>query len=32
VFGIAFSNLLQGVPFHFDGDLRAHYTGSFGNC
>ena len=29
VFGIAFGNLLQGVPFHFDGDLRAHYTGSF---
>jgi cytochrome bd ubiquinol oxidase subunit II len=29
VFGIAFGNLLQGVPFHFDADLRAHYTGSF---
>jgi cytochrome bd ubiquinol oxidase subunit II len=29
VFGIAFGNLLQGVPFHFDGDLRTHYTGSF---
>lgn len=29
VFGIAFGNLLQGVPFHFDGDLRSFYTGSF---
>ena len=29
VFGIAFGNLLQGVPFHFDADLRAHYTGTF---
>src|SRR5205823_117299 len=29
VFGIAFGNLLQGVPFHFDGDLRTYYTGSF---
>lgn len=29
VFGIAFGNLLQGVPFHFDEDLRAHYTGAF---
>ena len=29
VFGIAFGNLLQGVPFHFDGDLRAYYTGTF---
>ena len=29
VFGIAFGNLLQGVPFHFDADLRPHYTGSF---
>src|SRR3954451_21038594 len=29
VFGIAFGNLLQGVPFHFDGDLRTHYTGTF---
>jgi cytochrome d ubiquinol oxidase subunit II len=29
VFGIAFGNLLQGVPFHFDADLRAIYTGSF---
>ena len=29
VFGVAFGNLLQGVPFHLDGDLRAFYSGSF---
>ena len=29
VFGIAFGNLLQGVPFHFDDSLRVFYTGSF---
>jgi cytochrome bd ubiquinol oxidase subunit II len=29
VFGVAFGNLLQGVPFHFDADLRAYYTGTF---
>ncbi|WP_409934860.1 cytochrome d ubiquinol oxidase subunit II [Rheinheimera sp. MMS21-TC3] len=29
VFGIAFGNLLQGVPFQFDDILRLHYTGSF---
>ncbi len=29
IFGVAFGNLLQGVPFHFDADLRAFYTGSF---
>lgn len=29
VFGVAFGNLLLGVPFHFDADLRAHYAGSF---
>jgi len=29
VFGVAFGNLLQGVPFHFDDDLRSFYTGSF---
>jgi cytochrome d ubiquinol oxidase subunit II len=29
VFGVAFGNLLLGVPFHFDGDQRAFYTGSF---
>lgn len=29
VFGVAFGNLLLGVPFHFDNDLRVEYTGSF---
>lgn len=29
VFGVAFGNLLQGVPFHFDDLLRVYYTGSF---
>jgi cytochrome bd ubiquinol oxidase subunit II len=29
IFGIAFGNLLQGVPFHFDSELRAVYTGTF---
>ncbi|MGD2019837.1 MAG: cytochrome d ubiquinol oxidase subunit II [Thiohalocapsa sp.] len=29
VFGIAFGNLLQGVPFHLDELLRPYYTGSF---
>jgi cytochrome d ubiquinol oxidase subunit II len=29
VFGVAFGNLLQGVPFFFDSDLRSSYTGSF---
>ncbi|MYN45378.1 cytochrome d ubiquinol oxidase subunit II [Pseudoduganella sp. FT93W] len=29
VFGIAFGNLLQGVPFHFDQYLVSTYTGSF---
>ena len=29
VFGVAFGNLLLGVPFHFDADLRAYYTGGF---
>ena len=29
VFGVAFGNLLLGVPFHFDDDLRVFYTGSF---
>ncbi len=29
VFGVAFGNLLQGVPFHFDADLRGVYTGTF---
>jgi cytochrome bd ubiquinol oxidase subunit II len=29
IFGVAFGNLLVGVPFHFDGDQRVFYTGSF---
>ncbi len=29
VFGIAFGNLLQGVPFHLDDMLRPYYSGSF---
>lgn len=29
IFGVAFGNLLQGVPFHFDDTLRVFYTGSF---
>ena len=29
IFGVAFGNLLQGVPFHFDELLRFEYTGSF---
>ncbi len=29
VFGIAFGNLLQGVPFHLDQFLRPHYDLSF---
>ncbi|MGC1953084.1 MAG: cytochrome d ubiquinol oxidase subunit II [Gammaproteobacteria bacterium] len=29
VFGVAFGNLLLGVPFHYDDDLRSYYTGSF---
>jgi cytochrome d ubiquinol oxidase subunit II len=29
VFGVAFGNLLQGVPFHFDTLLRPFYTGGF---
>ncbi|WP_246796030.1 cytochrome d ubiquinol oxidase subunit II [Burkholderia perseverans] len=29
VFGVAFGNLLEGVPFVFDSDLRVTYTGSF---
>ncbi len=28
VFGVAFGNLLVGVPFHYDGDQRSFYTGS----
>ncbi|MDC7824566.1 cytochrome d ubiquinol oxidase subunit II [Pseudomonas alcaligenes] len=29
VFGVAFGNLLLGVPFQFDADLRVTYYGSF---
>ncbi len=29
IFGVAFGNLLQGVPFEFDQYLRVTYTGSF---
>jgi len=29
IFGVAFGNLLQGVPFHFDQNLMSYYTGSF---
>lgn len=28
VMGVAVGNVLQGVPFHFDGDLRVHYDGT----
>jgi cytochrome bd ubiquinol oxidase subunit II len=28
VFGVAFGNLLQGVPFRIDGDMRVLYEGS----
>jgi len=29
IFGVAVGNVLQGVPFHLDDDLRSFYTGSF---
>ncbi|MDR3503488.1 MAG: cytochrome d ubiquinol oxidase subunit II [Legionella sp.] len=29
IFGIAIGNVLQGVPFHFDVQLRPFYTGTF---
>jgi len=29
VFGVAFGNLLQGVPFSFDSDMRVTYSGNF---
>ena len=29
IFGVAFGNLLLGVPFHYDADLRVTYSGSF---
>ncbi|HJV26180.1 MAG TPA: cytochrome d ubiquinol oxidase subunit II [Aromatoleum sp.] len=29
IFGVAFGNLLQGVPFYFDDHLVPYYTGTF---
>jgi cytochrome d ubiquinol oxidase subunit II len=29
IFGVAFGNLLQGVPFRFDDNLMSTYSGSF---
>jgi len=29
VFGVAVGNVLQGAPFHLDGDLRSTYQGAF---
>jgi cytochrome d ubiquinol oxidase subunit II len=29
IFGVAFGNLLQGVPFHFDQNLLPYYEGTF---
>jgi cytochrome d ubiquinol oxidase subunit II len=29
VFGVAFGNLLLGLPFHYDNTLRSFYTGGF---
>jgi cytochrome d ubiquinol oxidase subunit II len=29
VFGVAIGNIIQGVPFYFDAELRAFYQGSF---
>lgn len=29
IFGVAVGNVLQGVPFHFDNNLRTFYTGTF---
>ncbi|ROS02041.1 cytochrome bd-I ubiquinol oxidase subunit 2 apoprotein [Sinobacterium caligoides] len=29
IFGVAFGNLLQGVPFQYDEIMRVSYTGSF---
>lgn len=29
VFGVAFGNVIQGVPFHFDDTMMVFYTGSF---
>lgn len=29
IFGVAIGNVLQGVPFHYDENLRPFYTGTF---
>ncbi len=29
IFGVAFGNLLLGVPFHYDDTMRVEYTGGF---
>tara|TARA_R110001583_G_scaffold171120_2_gene324607 strand:- start:4591 stop:5733 length:1143 start_codon:yes stop_codon:yes gene_type:complete len=29
IFGVAFGNLLLGVPFHYDEFMRPYYTGTF---
>ena len=29
IFGVAIGNVLQGIPFHFDSDLRIFYDGTF---
>ena len=29
IFGVAMGNVLQGVPFRFDRDMRIFYEGSF---
>ena len=29
IFGVAIGNVLQGIPFHFDVNLRSFYTGTF---
>ncbi len=29
LFGVAIGNVIQGVPFHFDDNLRSFYTGTF---
>lgn len=28
IYGVAFGNLLQGVPFYLDADMHSHYEGS----
>lgn len=29
IFGVAMGNVLEGVPFHFNSEMRIFYTGSF---